>query len=69
MLGSLTVEPSFLKRVYDATWTDPDREMRKLARRARGNHAMFHVQTRHGFELVFRGSGDAGRLVIPNSCR
>ena len=43
--------------------------MRKLARRAHGTHAMFHVGTRHGFELVFRGKGEAARLVVPRICR
>ena len=33
------VEPSFLARVYQATWDPSDVEMRKLTRRARGNHA------------------------------
>ena len=52
---SLEVKPTFLARVHEATWQASDAEMRKLARRARGTHAMFHVGTRHGFELIFRG--------------
>ena len=56
--GSLVVEPSFLARVHDATWGRPDAEMRKLGRRARGNHSSFHVAQRHGLDLVFRGSGE-----------
>ena len=54
-LGTLAVEPTFLARVHEATWKDPDAEMRKLVRRARGTHAQFHVGSRHGLELVFRG--------------
>ena len=38
-LGSLEVEPGFLQRVHTATWDQPDAEMQKLARRARGQHA------------------------------
>ena len=65
---SLEVEPTFLARVHEATWQASDAEMRKLVRRARGAHAMFHVGTRHGFEFGFRGSGEAARLVVPKSC-
>ena len=39
--------------------------MRKLVRRARGTHAELHVGSRHGLELVFRGKGEAARLVVP----
>ena len=39
LISSLVVEPSFLARVCEATWSSPDAEMRKLACRARGNHA------------------------------
>ena len=64
-IGSLVVEPSFLARVHEATWMTPDEEMRKIARRARGVHPQFHVQMRHGLELVFRGQGNLARLIIP----
>ena len=43
VVGSLEVEPSFLARVHVATFDQADAEMRKLVRRARGNHALFHV--------------------------
>ena len=43
--------------------------MRKLVRRARGTHAEFHVGSRHGLELVFRGQGEAARLVVPRVCQ
>ena len=65
---SLEVEPTFLARVHEAMWQASDTEMQKLARRARGTHAMFHVGIRHGFELIFRGQGEASRLVVPKSC-
>ena len=52
---SLEVKPTFLACVHEATWQASDAEMRKLACRARGTHAMFHVGTRHGFEFIFRG--------------
>ena len=39
--------------------------MFKLVRRARGDHAEFHVGSRHALELVFRGQGEAARLVVP----
>ena len=38
-VGSLEVEPTFLARVYEATWQHADVEMQKLGRRARGSHA------------------------------
>ena len=41
---SLEVEPTFLARVAYATWHDADVEMRKIAHRARGSHALFHVK-------------------------
>ena len=47
----------------------PDAEMQKLVRRARGDHALFHVRSRHGVEVVLRGTGDAARLVVPASYR
>ena len=68
-LNTLAVEPTFLTRVHEATWQAPDAEMRKLVRRARGDHAQFHVGTRHGLELVFRGQGEAARLVVPRVCQ
>ena len=43
-MASIEVEPTFLARVADATWQNADVEMRKLARRARGSHAQFHVR-------------------------
>ena len=52
---SLEVEPTFLARVHEATWQATYAEMRKLAHRARGTHAMFYVGSRYGFEFVFRG--------------
>ena len=66
---SLEVEPTFLARVANATWHDADVEMRKIARRARGSHALFHVKQLHGFDLVYRGSGELARLVVPAACR
>ena len=65
----LEVEPTFLARVLNATWHDADVEMRKTARHARGSHALFHVKQLHGFDLVFRGSGESARLVVPAVCR
>ena len=38
-ISSLEVEPTYLARVYEATWQDADVEMRKLCRRARGSLA------------------------------
>ena len=66
---SLEVEPTFLARVANATWHDADVEMRKIARHTRGLHALFHVKQLHGFDLVFRGSGELARLVVPAACR
>ena len=66
---SLEVEPTFLARVANATWHDADVEMRKIARRARGSHVLFHVKQLHGFDLVYRGSGELARLVVPAACR
>ena len=43
--------------------------MQKLVRRSRGTHAEFHVGSRHGLELVFRGQGEAARLVVPRACQ
>ena len=54
---SLEVEPTFLARVSDATWQHADMEMQKLAQRARGSHALFHVRQVQGVKLVFRGAG------------
>ena len=68
-LGTLAVEPTFLARVHEATWQTSDAEMRKLVRRARGTHAELHVGSRHGLELVFRGQGEAARLVVPRVCQ
>ena len=45
---SLEVEPTFLARVAHAMWHDADVEMRKIAHRARGSHAFFHVKQLHG---------------------
>ena len=65
----MEVEPTFLARVNAATFDQPDAEMSKLVRRARGTHALFHVGTRHGVDFIVRGTGDAARLVVPDSCR
>ena len=43
--------------------------MRVPVRRARGTHAEFHVGSRHGLKLVFRGQGEAARLVVPRVCQ
>ena len=59
----------FLARVSSATWHDADVEMRKVALRARGSHALFHVKQLHGFDLVYHGSGESARLVVPAICR
>ena len=64
-LNTLDVEPTFLARVHKATWQSPDAEMRKIVRRAPGTHAQFHVGSRHELEQVFRGQGEAARLVVP----
>ena len=66
---SLEVEPTFLARVANAMWHDADVKMRKIARRVRGSHALFHVQQLHGFDLVYRGSGESARLVVSAACR
>ena len=66
---SLEVEPTFLAHVANATWHDANVEMCKIARRARGSHALFHVKQLHGFDLVYRGSGELARLVVPAACR
>ena len=66
---SLEVEPTFLARVANATWHDADVEMCKIAHRARESHALFHVKQLHGCNLVYRGSGESSRLVVPAVCR
>ena len=66
---SLEVEPTFLAHVANATWHDADVKMCKIACRARGSHALFHVKQLHGFDLVHRGSGESARLVVPAICR
>ena len=65
----MVVEPTFLARVSSATFDQPYAEMQKLVRRARGTHALFYVRSRHGVEVVLRGTGDAARLVVLASCR
>ena len=65
----LEVEPTFLARVANATRHDSDVEMRKIARHARGSHALFHMKQLHGFDLVFCSSGESARLVVPVICR
>ena len=62
-VASMVVEPTFLARVSSATFDQPG--MQKLVRRAHGTHALFHVRSRHGVEVVLRGTGDAARLVVP----
>ena len=42
-LGSLEVKPTFLAYVSDATWQYTDIEVRKLAQRASGFHALLYV--------------------------
>ena len=66
---SLEVEPTFLACVANDTWCDADVEMHKIARRARGSHALFHVKQLHGFDLVYRGAGELARLVVLAACR
>ena len=66
---SLEVEPTFLACVANATWHDADMEMRKIANHARGSHALFHVKQLRGFDLVYHGSGELARLVVPAPCR
>ena len=68
-MASLEVEPTFLARVSASSFDQPDAEMSKLVRRARGTHPLFHVRSRHGVEVVVRGTGDAARLVVPANCR
>ena len=65
----MVVELTFLACVSTATFDQPDAEMQKLVRRARGTHALFHIHSRHGVKIVLRGTGDAARLVGPASCR
>ena len=67
--ASIEVESNFLARVNEVTRQNADMKMQKLGRRARGSHAWFHIRKLHGFELVFRGTNEASRLVIPASCR
>ena len=57
VVGSLEVEPMFLACVSEPTWQHADVEMRMLVQRASGLHALFHVPSVHGFEIVFRGTG------------
>ena len=66
---SLEVEAMFLARVANATWHEADVEIRKIDCHARGSHAFFHVKQLHGFDLVYRGSGESARLVVPAVCR
>ena len=66
---SLEVKPTFPTHVANATWHVADVEMRKIAHRARGSHVLFHVKQLHGFDLVYRGSGELARLVVPAACR
>ena len=66
---SLVVEPYFWARVCDATWDSSDAEMRKLAYRARGTHAQFHVISKYGFELIYKDSQEQSRLVVLSSCQ
>ena len=69
VVGLVEVEPTFLARVSEATWQHADMEMHKFVKRLHGSHALFHVRSVHGLELVFRGSGQAARLVVPAMCR
>ena len=66
---SLEVEPTFLARAANATWHDTDVEMRKIDHHARGSHALFHLKQLHGYDLVYCGSGELARLVVPAICR
>ena len=68
-MGYLEVEPTFLARVNASSFDQPDAELSKLVRRARGTHPLFHVRSRHGVDVVVRGTGDAARLVVPADCR
>ncbi len=63
------MEPTFLARVSASSFDQPDAEMSKLARRARGTHPLFHVRSRHGVDVVVRGTGETARLVVPADCR
>ena len=67
-LNTLAVELTFLTKVHEATWQAPDAEMQKIVRRAHGLHVQFHVGSNYGLELVFRGQGEAARLVVPRVC-
>ena len=69
VVGLLEVEPTFLDCLSNARWQHADVEMRKLARRARESHALFHVCKVYGVELMFCGTGWATRLVVPAICR
>ena len=66
---SLEVEPTFMERVAYAMWHDADMEMCKIAHHARDSHALFHVKQLHGFDLVYCGSGESMRLMVPAICR
>ena len=68
-ISLLEVEPMYLARVYEATRQNAGVEMRRLCHRARGSHAKFHVRELHRVELVYRGTNESARLVIPASCR
>ena len=68
-LNTLIVELMFLTRVHKATWQAPDAEMWKLVRRAHDICAQFHLRSRHKLELVFRGQGEAAKLVVPRVCQ
>ena len=68
-VASMVVEPTFFARVSSSTFDQPDAEMQKLVRRARGTHALFHVRSKHGVEVVLRSTDDAARLVVPASYR
>ena len=63
------MEPTFLAHVSSVTFDQPHAEMQKLVRRARGTHALFRVCSRHGVEIVLRGTDYTSRLVVPASCR
>ena len=66
---SLEVEPTFLARVANATWHDTDVEMHKIAHRARGSHALFHVKQLLSFDWVYRSSDESAKLAVPAVCR
>ena len=65
----LKAEPTFLAHVANSTWHDANMEMHKFAHHARGPHALLHVKQLHSYDLVFRGSGEKARLVVPGVCR